>query len=78
MPEPVLPLMEDRHRREYETTYNYALMSLRLRYVNVGLPYTNAHGERRCEVNGLPRTDHELFKLLWGPKEADRICGLLP
>ena len=60
----------------YDTTYTRALLSIRLRYANVGQPYTGNHGDRRCDVNGLPRTDCEIFELVWGPEEADRICRL--
>jgi hypothetical protein len=35
------------------------------------------HGERRCDENGLPRTDREIFELIWGPEEAERISRLL-
>jgi hypothetical protein len=66
--------MSENHGSVYEATYNRALISIRLRYAKVGQPYTDA-GERRCDVNGLPRTDREIFELVWGPEEAKRICG---
>jgi hypothetical protein len=58
-----------RHVREargsvYDTTYHRALASARLKYANVGLPFTDADGERRCDVNGLPRSDRQLFELV--------------
>jgi hypothetical protein len=67
--------MSERPGSVYDATYNRALASARLNYANVGLPFTDAYGERRCEVNGLPRTDRQLFELVWGLEEADRICG---
>jgi hypothetical protein len=56
--------------------YDITLVGIRLRYANVGLPYMDAHGERRCDVHGLPRTDREIFELILGPEEAERISGL--
>ena len=37
----------------------------------------DADGERCCNVNGKARTDRQMFELVWGPEEAERICKLL-
>jgi hypothetical protein len=70
--------MSKNHEIAFETAYNRALLGIRLRYEHVGLPYLDAQGGRRCDVNWLPRTDREIFELVWGPEPAARICELLP
>ena len=62
---------------EYEDAYDRAVHSARFNYPNVSGPYIGADGKRRCDVNGKARTDHQMFELVWGSEEAERICKLL-
>jgi hypothetical protein len=57
---------------EYEDCYVEALLVLREKYDNVGIPYWR-DGKRVCPIETLAADDHTIFLLAWGSKTTEEI-----
>jgi hypothetical protein len=57
---------------EYEDVYQEALLCL-AENSNVGFPFQQPDGARRCEVDGLLLNDSQVIELWWGKEIAEKI-----
>jgi len=63
-----MPLMHD----EYQDVYQETLLCLR-EFAQVGEPYLDETGQRRCQIAGRTLDDDELLERWWGEEIAQEI-----